>query len=78
MRSRYYEHWHPTDVLIEDAASGQSLLQELRTTLASHQRGEAGRGQVSRAPPLSLRPWTGGIFWVLEGALLVGGLSRPK
>ena len=28
-----YEQWHPTEVLIEDAASGQSLLQELRTTL---------------------------------------------
>ena len=39
-----YELWRPSVVLIEDTASGQSLLQELRSVLPI-KRGHAGRGQ---------------------------------
>jgi len=62
-----YERWHPTDVLIEDAASGQSLLQELRTTLLPISGVKPDGDKLARAA--SITPAIeGGHFWVLEGA----------
>jgi predicted phage terminase large subunit-like protein len=62
-----YEQWHPTDVLIEDAASGQSLLQELRTTLLPISGVKPDGDKYARAA--SITPaMDGGHFWLLEGA----------
>ena len=62
-----YEQWHATDVLIEDAAAGQSLLQELRTTLLPISGVKPDGDKFARAA--SITPaMEGGHFWVLEGA----------
>jgi predicted phage terminase large subunit-like protein len=62
-----YDLWHPTHVLIEDAASGQSLLQELRTTLLPISGVKPDGDKYARAA--SITPaMDGGHFWVLEGA----------
>jgi predicted phage terminase large subunit-like protein len=62
-----YEQWQPTDVLIEDAASGQSLLQELRTTLLPISGVKPDGDKFARAA--SITPaMEGGHFWLLEGA----------
>jgi mono/diheme cytochrome c family protein len=59
--------YDPTDVLIEDAASGQSLLQELRTTLLPISGVPPDGDKYARAA--SITPaMDGGHFWVLEGA----------
>jgi predicted phage terminase large subunit-like protein len=62
-----YQLWHPTAVLIEDAASGQSLLQELRTTPLPISGVKPDGDKLARAA--SITPaMEGGHFWVLEGA----------
>lgn len=61
------ERWHPSHVLIEDTASGQSLLQELRTTLLPITGVKPDADKFARAA--SVTPlMEGGHFWVLEGA----------
>jgi len=62
-----YQQWHPTAVLIEDAASGQSLLQELRTTLLPITGVKPDGDKLARAASIT-PPMEGGHFWVLEGA----------
>jgi predicted phage terminase large subunit-like protein len=61
-----YEQWRPDAVLIEDAASGQSLLQELRTVLPiTGVKPDADK--FARAA--SITPaMENGQFWLLEGA----------
>jgi predicted phage terminase large subunit-like protein len=61
-----YEWWHPSVVLIEDTASGQSLLQELRTVLPI--KGIIpGADKTARATAIT--PMIeNGQFWLLEGA----------
>jgi predicted phage terminase large subunit-like protein len=61
-----YEQWHPSAVLIEDTASGQSLLQELRTVLPI--KGiTPDADKTARAN--SITPTIeNGQFWILEGA----------
>ena len=62
-----FEQWRPTDVLIEDAASGQSLLQELRTTLLPISGVKPDGDKLARAA--SITPaMEAGQFWLLEGA----------
>ena len=62
-----YEQYQPNDVLIEDAASGQSLLQELRTTLLPISGVKPDGDKFARAA--SITPaMEGGHFWLLEGA----------
>jgi predicted phage terminase large subunit-like protein len=62
-----FEQWRPTDVLIEDAASGQSLLQELRTTLLPISGVKPDGDKLARAA--SITPAIeAGQFWLLEGA----------
>ena len=66
-----YEQWHPHHVLIEDSASGQSLLQELRTTLLPIAGVKPDVDKFARAA--SVTPaMEGGHFWVLEGAAWLG------
>jgi len=62
-----YEQWHPTHVLIEDAASGQSLVQELLTTLLPISGVKPDGDKFARAA--SVTPaMEGGHFWLLQGA----------
>jgi predicted phage terminase large subunit-like protein len=62
-----FEQYHPDVVLIEDSASGQSLLQELRTTLLPIKSIKPDADKLARAA--SVTPaMEGGHFWVLEGA----------
>jgi len=61
------EQWRPTNVLIEDTASGQSLLQELRTTLLPISGVKPDGDKSARAA--SITPaMENGNFRVLEGA----------
>ena len=61
-----YQQWNPSKVLIEDTASGQSLLQELRTAIPIEGVKPEG-DKMARAA--SVTPMVeGGQFWLLEGA----------
>ncbi len=61
-----YDQWRPEVVLIEDAASGQSLLQELRTALPIV---GVKPDLDKRARAYSITPGMDeGQFWLLEGA----------
>jgi len=61
-----YEQWRPEAVVIEDAASGQSLLQELRTALpivGVKPDADKYARAASTTPAIE-----NGQFWLLEGA----------
>src|SRR5271168_2855796 len=54
-----YQQWHPSVVLIEDTASGQSLLQELRTVLTNQGHHPRRRQDSARETRSHLRSRTG-------------------
>ena len=62
-----WQAWKPSKVLIEDTASGQSLLQELRTILLPIEGVKPDGDKLARAA--SVTPIVeGGQFWLLEDA----------
>jgi predicted phage terminase large subunit-like protein len=64
----FYNQWHPEAVLVEDTASGQSLLQELRSNTVLPIRGvKPDSDKSSRAASVTPAMEAGG-FRLLEGA----------
>jgi predicted phage terminase large subunit-like protein len=62
-----YELWHPSVVLIEDTASGQSLLQELQRTMLPIKGLTPDPDKTARANAIT-PTIENGQFWLLEGA----------
>jgi predicted phage terminase large subunit-like protein len=60
--------WGPSAVLVEDTASGQSLLQELRSNTAMPIKGVKPDADKYRRASSVTPAIEGGQFWLLEGA----------